>query len=668
MMKHVSPRLASAPWFKAAMAVLSVLCMAPGNCGGGGGGLGVETYVVPDPTTEMLTAAQVTTAVDQAVNAAASLGTPATIAVVDRLGNVLAVAEMAGAATAAANGTTCKATPCATISSGTGAVGGLEGVVVPSTLAAISKAVTAAYLSSGGNAFSTRTANQIIQQHFPVGVAGNPGGPLFGVQFSQLACSDLIATGAGSTTGPHAAPLGLAADAGGLPLYIDGVLVGGIGVMSTATYSLNTVPHPLGDSVDEAIALAGESGFNAPLVIQGPNIFVNGVSLDFLGPTPTPLVSSLPPVPPPTIPAIAGIFAGAIIGGQEYGTAASGIEADASATTSFYGAAPPAGFTAFPGLNPFVLVTAGGAPRFPPTNGTSPAVGFITKFEAQALVGNALSVAAATRAGIRIPLNSSAEVSATVVDLDGNILALARSEDAPVFGIDVALQKARSSVFFSRADAKSAYNVIKPLVAASSAPGGTFSYYMTATSVGDPTVFDVGTAFSVVAIGNLARPFYPDGQDGQPPGPLSLPPGSWSVFSTGLQTDLIKPDLATFLTAGTLPATGCGAGVGLTPAMAGEKTQLANGLQIFSGGFPIFRGSTLVGSLGISGDGIQQDALIAYIGIQGDGSIDVAGVPTVNNAPSGIRADTVTVDGTNLVYITCPVAPFLVSREETPCS
>ena len=191
MMKHVSPRLASAPWFKAAMAVLSVLCMAPGNCGGGGGGLGVETYAVPDPTTEMLTAAQVTTAVDQAVNAAASLGTPATIAVVDRLGNVLAVAEMAGAATAAANGTTCKATPCATISSGTGAVGGLEGVVVPSTLAAISKAVTAAYLSSGGNAFSTRTANQIIQQHFPVGVAGNPGGPLFGVQFSQLACSDL---------------------------------------------------------------------------------------------------------------------------------------------------------------------------------------------------------------------------------------------------------------------------------------------------------------------------------------------------------------------------------------------------------------------------------------------------------------------------------------------
>ena len=61
------------------------------------------------------------------------------------------------------------------------------GVMEPTTFAAISKAVTGAYLSSSqGNAFSTRTANQIIQEHFDPGVAGTPSGPLFGVQFSQL--------------------------------------------------------------------------------------------------------------------------------------------------------------------------------------------------------------------------------------------------------------------------------------------------------------------------------------------------------------------------------------------------------------------------------------------------------------------------------------------------
>ncbi|NBS17212.1 MAG: hypothetical protein EBT06_09190, partial [Gammaproteobacteria bacterium] len=43
---------------------------------------------------------------------------------------------------------------------------GLEEAQVPSSVAAISKALTAAYLSSEGNAFSTYTAAQIIQEHF----------------------------------------------------------------------------------------------------------------------------------------------------------------------------------------------------------------------------------------------------------------------------------------------------------------------------------------------------------------------------------------------------------------------------------------------------------------------------------------------------------------------
>src|SRR3546814_19199565 len=52
----------------------------------------------------------------------------------------------------------------------------------------IAKAVTGAYLSSGGNAFSTRTASQIVQEHFPPAptTVGLESGPLFGVQFSQL--------------------------------------------------------------------------------------------------------------------------------------------------------------------------------------------------------------------------------------------------------------------------------------------------------------------------------------------------------------------------------------------------------------------------------------------------------------------------------------------------
>ena len=54
-----------------------------------------------------------------------------------------------------------------------------------------------------------------------------PGGPLFGVQFSQLVCSDLVSivNNAGAATkaagggniAPRASPLGLSADPGGIP-------------------------------------------------------------------------------------------------------------------------------------------------------------------------------------------------------------------------------------------------------------------------------------------------------------------------------------------------------------------------------------------------------------------------------------------------------------------
>src|SRR5690606_12298431 len=107
-----------------------------------------------------------------------------------------------------------------------------EGAAVPSTFAAISKAGTGAYLSSQGNAFTSRTASQIVQENFNPGEGFQAGGPLFGVQFSQLLCSDVtvvnpVLSGGISTEGnllssaslgPRPLPLGLSADPGGLPL------------------------------------------------------------------------------------------------------------------------------------------------------------------------------------------------------------------------------------------------------------------------------------------------------------------------------------------------------------------------------------------------------------------------------------------------------------------
>ncbi len=55
----------------------------------------------------------------------------------------------------------------------------------------VSKAGTASYLSSNQNAFTSRTAGFIIQQHFPPGVRNTSPGPLVGVGLSNLFTSDI---------------------------------------------------------------------------------------------------------------------------------------------------------------------------------------------------------------------------------------------------------------------------------------------------------------------------------------------------------------------------------------------------------------------------------------------------------------------------------------------
>ena len=115
-------------------------------CSGGSGvgdDSGCSGFCQDTPTS--LSAAEVEQVIAQAVSEAQARNAAATIAVVDRVGNVLAVFRMAGA------------DQTVTVDSGRGVQGGLEQIdIIPDTLAAISKAITGAYLSSEGNAFTTR--------------------------------------------------------------------------------------------------------------------------------------------------------------------------------------------------------------------------------------------------------------------------------------------------------------------------------------------------------------------------------------------------------------------------------------------------------------------------------------------------------------------------------
>lgn len=117
-------------------------------------------------------------------------------------------------------------------------------------------------------------------------------------------------------------------------------------------------------------------------------------------------------------------------------------------------------------------------------------------------------------------------------------------------------------------------------------------------------------AYSARTVGFLAQSNYPPGLQNQPPGPFN-----------GLQERFSVPIL-----------TGTGAINGNLP----------NGITIFPGGFPLYRNGVLIGAIGVSGDGIEQDDLIAASGTAG-----------LQPSPE-IRADAFSYLGARLPYAKFP--------------
>lgn len=616
------------------------------------------------PAQESLTITDVQTIIAQAVGEATARNLPSIIAVTDRVGNVLAVFQMNGApAMTALSSRTIggNADPGATV--------GLQGAMVPSSTAAIAKAITGAYLSSGGNAFSTRTASQIVQEHFPPAptTVGLESGPLFGVQFSQLPCSDLSERfdamgGPSALIGPKRSPLGLAADPGGLPLYKNGVIVGGIGVMGDGDYGFD--PDILDVDVDdeEAIALAGIQNFAPPASITANRITVDGTALRFSDM----VVSDLSALQSNfaaingtagNLVAVTGYSDGTINAGTAYGTEASGIRASTAAE--------------FKNRDAFVLTDGTGANRYPIRGGTDSGTiaAPLTAAEVRAVLEEAFIVLSRARAQIRQPLDSRMQATISIVDTHGQILGIVRSPDGPIFGTDVSLQKARTAAFFSNSVAT------QQLLNTPVVPGITNvpAYVQRVrTFLGDPNALTGTVAFADRSGGNLSRPYFPDGEVGRPPGPLSIEQSAqFSPFAVGLQLDLVTPNIGAHLNF--VASNGASADTPQrctqVPDIAGQPGQnrLQNGIQIFPGSVPIYRGNQLIGGIGVSGDGIDQDDMVSFLGLNNGGQR----VGGIGNALQAIRADNVVVDLGNaqvrLRYVNCPFAPFLDTDDQNVC-
>jgi uncharacterized protein GlcG (DUF336 family) len=523
----------------------------------------------PNSTAGNLTGSEVQIIISQAVSAAASLNHPVTVAVTDREANVLGVFVMTGA-------------PASTTIRSVGAGGqGLEGTTVPASIAAISKAGTGSLFSTTGNAFTTRTAGFIIQEHFPPGINFRSGGPLYGVQFSSLPCSDIK---------KPALPLGLSGDPGGLPIYKNGLAVGGVGIEGDGIYTVDRDPADFDQPFEELIAASAVRGFESPGLIRGDNILVDGIRLPYSNVTSAPAPATIPfaslpgavPVAFPIRGAQTSAFVPAVVGGIS-----------GEVDMRFF---------------PFVAGTAPAGPNA------------LTAADVKTVIEHAAQQANITRAAIRQPLGSNARVTIAVVDADGRVLGVFRQLDAPVFGFDVSVQKARTAAFYSNANAGSLLRTAG------------FAPYVDRAAT-DGLKLDGSVAFTDRAGGFLHRPFFPDGINNTPAGPFSTQLAEWSPFNVGLQLDLIRTNLLLAIGGAAVPCT--------------TIANLPNGIQIFPGSVPLYKNGVLVGAIGISGDGVDQDDLISAGGGNG-----------YSPAPA-IRSDQIFVRGVRLPFLKFPRSPNL---------
>jgi uncharacterized protein GlcG (DUF336 family) len=467
-----------------------------------------------------LTAADVTAV----VQAAAQAADPNTmvIAVVDRAGRVLAVYRKPSAPALAT---------------------GNFGAQVDVNELAVSLARTAAFFSNDQAPLSSRTVRFISGIHFPPGVSNAPNAALYGIENTNRGCTlstNFIAGQAlpparstvGATTG-----LGIAtgkadlndSDAnavnpGGVPLFRDGHVVGGVGVAgvsgAVAEYA--------------AFAAATSNGFGPTPAAPGV-VFIDGVALPFVNQTTRP----------------AGVGAGTANGSFLVGPAASP-------------GPPPEGMLVAPAAGP---------------------LGGLSASDVTQIINNAITTANQTRAVIRLPIGSRTRMAIAVADLDGTIIGLYRMADGTVFSVDVAATKARNMVYFSSATRTAA----------------------------DLTGVPMGTAATNRTIGFGAQPLYPPGINGSGAGP----------FFNLYQRDVANPCTQGFQTAG----------------------PNQSGIVFFPGSVPLYRNGALVGGLGISGDGVDQDDYVAAGGAAGF------------EAPAAIRADQIIVQGVRLPYLKFPLNP-----------
>ena len=208
---------------------------------------------------------------------------------------------------------------------------------------------------------------------------------------------------------------------------------------------------------------------------------------------------------------------------------------------------------------------------------------YLTVDDVSTIINNAVATANQTRAVIRLPPGNKARFVISVADLDGHLIGLYRMRDATIFSIDVSVAKSRNVIYFTQH------------------PGTDLPGVPTGTAVTNRTI-EFG-----------AMPYYP-------------PPINFTMLGPWFQ--LYKNDTANPCTQGQQPA-----------------NPYQNGIVFFPGSIPLYKNGQLVGGLGVSGDGVDQDDYVTAAGAVG------------YMPPANIESDNIIVEGVRLPFQKFPRDP-----------
>ena len=248
-----------------------------------------------------------------------------------------------------------------------------------------------------------------------------------------------------------------------------------------------------------------------------------------------------------------------------------------------------------------------------------------TTAEVDRIIQNGIKEAEKTRAAIRLDSNfrpgARTRMVLSVSDSAGEVLALYRMPDATIFSVDVAVAKSRNTGYYAGTSLVTADRIDQDNNAAFDVP--------------------TGTALTNRTFRFLALPRYPSGApEGTPPGDFSsltmpgINPLTGENTGAALPASVYASNTATVLSFDSFNAS--------RNFRDPREIKRQNGIVFFPGSSPLYDdlsgAKKLVGGLGVSGDGVDQDDVVtvgAQLGFQ---------------APSALRADQFIVSSVRLPY------------------